>query len=45
VDERAMREFIASLELPPEDVARLMELTPGTYVGLAASLALRKGPA
>ncbi len=41
VDERAMREFIASLALPPEDKARLMELTPGAYVGLAPRLALR----
>jgi adenylosuccinate lyase len=46
VDERAMREFITSLALPPEDKARLMELTPGGYVGLAPSLALRRsGPA
>jgi adenylosuccinate lyase len=45
MDERAMREFIGTLALPPEDKARLMELTPGTYVGLAASLALRKSPA
>jgi adenylosuccinate lyase len=42
VDERAMREFIASLDLPQEDKARLMALTPGAYVGLAPSLALRK---
>jgi len=42
VDERALREFIASLALPPEDKARLLELTPGAYVGLAPSLALRK---
>jgi adenylosuccinate lyase len=42
VDERAMREFITSLALPPEDKARLMELTPGGYVGLAPSLALRR---
>ena len=41
MDERAMREFIASLALPAEDKARLMELTPGGYVGLAPSLALR----
>src|SRR5450631_4117651 len=41
VDERALREFIASLALPPEDKARLLELTPGAYVGLAPSLALR----
>jgi adenylosuccinate lyase len=43
VDERAMREFIASLALPPEDKARLMDLTPAAYVGLAPSLALRRG--
>jgi adenylosuccinate lyase len=41
VDESAMRAFIASLALPPEDKARLMELTPGAYVGLAPRLALR----
>ena len=41
VDERAMREFIASLALPSEDKARLMALTPGTYLGLAPSWALR----
>jgi adenylosuccinate lyase len=41
VDERAMREFIASLALPPEDKARLMALTPGAYLGLAPRLALR----
>jgi len=41
VDESAMREFIASLPLPSEDKARLMELTPGAYVGLAPRLALR----
>jgi adenylosuccinate lyase len=44
VDERAMREFIASLALPPEDKARLMALTPATYVGLAPRLALRDIP-
>jgi adenylosuccinate lyase len=41
MDERTMREFIASLALPAEEKARLMALTPGTYVGLAPSLALR----
>jgi adenylosuccinate lyase len=45
VDERAMREFIASLALPAEEKARLMELTPAAYVGLAPLLALRKNPA
>ena len=44
VDEQAMREFIASLALPPEDKARLMALTPATYVGLAPRLALRDIP-
>jgi adenylosuccinate lyase len=42
VDESAMREFIASLALPPEEKARLMELSPGSYLGLAPSLALRR---
>jgi adenylosuccinate lyase len=41
VDERAMREFIASVALPAEEKQRLMQLTPGTYVGLAPHLALR----
>jgi len=41
IDERAMREFIASVALPAEEKQRLMELTPGTYVGLAPRLALR----
>jgi adenylosuccinate lyase len=44
VDEQAMREFIASLALPPEEKARLMALTPATYVGLAPRLALREVP-
>jgi adenylosuccinate lyase len=42
VDARALHEFIGSLALPPEDKARLLELTPGAYVGLAPSMALRK---
>ena len=41
IDERTMREFIASVALPAEEKQRLMELTPGTYVGLAPRLALR----
>lgn len=44
VDEHAMREFIASLALPSEEKARLMALTPSTYVGLAPRLALREIP-
>ena len=42
VDEHAMRAFIASLALPAEDKARLLALTPATYVGLAPRLALRE---
>jgi adenylosuccinate lyase len=41
VDESAMHEFIASVALPPDAKQRLLQLTPGTYVGLAPSLALR----
>ncbi|MEV7974098.1 adenylosuccinate lyase [Cellulomonas sp. NPDC089187] len=33
-----MREFIAGLGLPEEVAARLAELTPGSYTGLAAEL-------
>jgi adenylosuccinate lyase len=44
VDEQAMREFISSLGLPDEEKARLMALTPATYVGLAPRLALREIP-
>jgi adenylosuccinate lyase len=41
VDRAAMREFIGSLPLPPAERQRLLDLTPGTYLGLAASLARR----
>ena len=34
-----MRDFVAALPLPAEDKARLLALTPATYVGLAAKLA------
>jgi adenylosuccinate lyase len=44
VEERAMREFIASLALPAEEKARLMALTPAGYVGLAPQLARRLAP-
>ncbi len=37
--EESIRSFIAGLELPEEDKARLMELTPSTYVGIAACIA------
>jgi len=35
----SMREFIAKLELPAEAKQRLLELTPGGYIGLAEGLA------
>jgi adenylosuccinate lyase len=34
-----MREFIGGLELPADAKQRLMELTPGGYIGLAETLA------
>jgi adenylosuccinate lyase len=35
----SMREFIAGLDLPADAKQRLLALTPGSYVGLAAALA------
>ena len=43
IDAKAMREFIASLDLPPAEKERLLRLEPGTYVGLAPLLAKRVG--
>jgi adenylosuccinate lyase len=39
ITEQSMREFIASLELPGDAKQRLLELTPGSYIGLADTLA------
>jgi adenylosuccinate lyase len=39
IDAEAMRAFIATLELPEDAKQRLLELTPGTYTGLASKLA------
>ncbi len=39
MDGASMREFIASLELPDAEKRRLLALSPGTYLGLAAHLA------
>ncbi|HUX72594.1 MAG TPA: adenylosuccinate lyase [Steroidobacteraceae bacterium] len=44
VDRAAMQEFIASLPLPPADKARLLELEPASYLGLAPLLARRPRP-
>ena len=35
-----MKEFVEGLELPPADKARLLEMTPATYVGMAERLAM-----
>ena len=39
IDAEAMRAFIATLDLPEDAKQRLLELTPGTYTGLASKLA------
>lgn len=39
ITQESMRAFIAALELPDADKARLLMLTPGDYTGLAARLA------
>ena len=39
ITEASMREFIASLDLPAVDKQRLLEMTPGSYTGLAERLA------
>jgi len=36
---QSIRTFIQSLDLPTEEAARLMKLTPATYIGLAPQLA------
>ncbi|MGE4070219.1 MAG: adenylosuccinate lyase [Lysobacterales bacterium] len=41
IEAQAMREFIEGLELPAEARQRLLDLTPGSYIGLAATLARR----
>jgi adenylosuccinate lyase len=41
IDERALREFIGSLDLPPAEKDRLLALEPRQYVGLAPILARR----
>ncbi|KAB8195003.1 adenylosuccinate lyase [Marilutibacter maris] len=39
INEVSMREFIGSLELPAEARQRLLEMTPGSYTGIAERLA------
>ncbi len=39
ITEEALREFVAGLDLPADAKKRLQEMTPRSYVGLAATLA------
>ncbi|KAF1717778.1 adenylosuccinate lyase [Pseudoxanthomonas yeongjuensis] len=39
ITEQSMREFIGSLQLPEDAKQRLLDLTPGSYTGLAGKLA------
>ena len=39
IDKTAIREFITGLEIPEADKQRLLEMTPGSYTGLAKALA------
>jgi len=39
ISEQSMREFIASLDLPADAKQRLVDMTPGSYIGQAATLA------
>lgn len=39
INEEGLREFITGLELPEEPKARLLAMTPRSYIGLAAKLA------
>ena len=39
INEEGLREFITGLALPEEPKARLLEMTPRSYIGLAAKLA------
>lgn len=39
INQAGLTEFINGLDLPPEPKARLLALTPRTYIGLAANLA------
>ncbi len=43
ITEKDIRSFIAGLDLPEEEKARLSELTPATYLGLAEHLARISG--
>jgi adenylosuccinate lyase len=39
----AIQQFIGTLEIPEDEKARLLEMTPGSYTGIGATLAKRIG--
>ena len=41
ITREALQEFIATLAIPEAEKARLMDMTPGSYIGKAAELAKR----
>jgi adenylosuccinate lyase len=41
VTRESLHRFIRNLAIPPREKQRLLELTPASYVGLAAELAKR----
>ena len=41
IDAKVLREFIASVDIPPAERTRLLALDPSSYIGLAAELARR----
>ena len=43
ITREAIRQFIESLEVPAADKARLLEMTPASYIGKACELARRLG--
>ena len=39
IDRESIRKFVAALTIPEADKARLLDLTPSTYIGIADKLA------
>jgi adenylosuccinate lyase len=39
ISKEALQEFVATLDIPPADKARLLAMTPASYIGAAAELA------
>ena len=39
IDAESMRDFVNTLDIPSDDKARLVALSPSTYIGIAAELA------